>query len=376
MARRTRSLAALVLPLAVAACGLEIVGTFQSAGPGPVVEAGVSLLDGAPGPGDRDAEAPDGGCVGEECPCDLAQGQCPDAGTPVPLTVKVQGSSTPAVVTAIGTTIACPGVCTSTVLAGADVQLTAQPSPDESLVGWSVASCGRNPTCTVKVNGPLTVTATFAPLKHYVHETGRLWSVNPVTGATTSIAQLANCIGTAYDLALDRTGKAFLVTNNALVTVNLTNGICSNAIGTLDVVCVGLTIMPDPAAPQNDVLLGGCGDKLVRLDKATAAKTEIGVLGGNFVYSGDIAWVPGSGLYATVASGGGKDAVVRVDPATGVMIGTPKSTGEDNLYGIAHRGGKLLLFGESKVFTYDLATEVTTFLAASTFSAFGAATGP
>lgn len=360
------------------ACGLEITGTGGSAVDGGVAESGAIARDGAPATEEDGATPPPPPCKGLECPCDLDAGQCPEAGTDVTLTLNAIGSATAGVLSTTTPALSCPGMCTSTLPAGTSVVVTAAPSPDETLVGWSIPTCGRDLTCTVSVNGPLVVTATFASLVHYAHAADRLWSVNGATGAVVSVGQFAQCGGnpTAYDMAIDRTGKAVVATSNGLYNLSLATASCgNNQIGSLGAVCNGLTFMPDPAAPQNDMLLAACADKLYRVNRLTATRTEIGPFGGSWVISGDLVWVPGKGLFATV-NDGGNDYVAKVNPQTG-QVTAAKDTGEQKLYGLGWRGGDILAYGAGKSYVVDVSSGTATELNGNTtFDGAGGASFP
>jgi DNA-binding beta-propeller fold protein YncE len=58
--------------------------------------------------------------------------------------------------------IACPGACVAELNEGGTVLLTATPEPGSSFVGWSGA-CSGSGTCSVTLNGDVSVDAEFAP---------------------------------------------------------------------------------------------------------------------------------------------------------------------------------------------------------------------
>jgi hypothetical protein len=76
-----------------------------------------------------------------------------------PLSVSVAGSGR---VTSAPAGISCPASCTGQFGADAAVALTATPTPGWSFAGWGEA-CSGTGGCTVTMNGPKAVTATFAP---------------------------------------------------------------------------------------------------------------------------------------------------------------------------------------------------------------------
>ena len=57
--------------------------------------------------------------------------------------------------------ITCGTECVDSFAAGAEFTLTAYPDAGSTFVGWSGACSGTAP-CTLRMNGPLTVTAEFA----------------------------------------------------------------------------------------------------------------------------------------------------------------------------------------------------------------------
>lgn len=383
MRTRGRSaLLALAFAVSSVACGLEVVGTFDTK------EGASATLDG----GGRDAaSSSEGGivpagdaggsdaesCTGAACPCDVDAGACPEAGTPVTLTVVVNGTTTPGSVTALAQGLSCPGgLCAATVAAGTTVQLAAHPLPDQTLVSWSLPACGRSLACSVQVDGPLTVVATFADLQQYTHSTDKLYPVNGVTGALGSPISFQTCGGgSMLDIAIDRAGNAFAVNGANLMKLNLQTATCSPPLGPLGATCPGLTFMPDPAAPSKDVLVAACGKSIYRLDTKDASKTLIGNLDGDWSISGDLVYIPEQGLYATVTQGG-KDSIAKLDPTTAAMLAT-KSTGLDDLFGLGWRGDAMLAYGIDAVYSIDLATGTPTLLNPNTtINAWGGATGP
>lgn len=74
------------------------------------------------------------------------------------LTVKVAGDGT---VTSSPPGISCGADCTETYELGTGVTLTAEPAVSATFAGWSGACTGSSPTCTLEMNGPRSVTATF-----------------------------------------------------------------------------------------------------------------------------------------------------------------------------------------------------------------------
>jgi hypothetical protein len=78
-----------------------------------------------------------------------------------PLTVTEAGTGT-GTVTSNPTGINCPTACSTGFALGTMVTLTEAPAAGSTFAGWSVAGCpGTTSTCTVTMNSPQSVTATF-----------------------------------------------------------------------------------------------------------------------------------------------------------------------------------------------------------------------
>jgi hypothetical protein len=75
------------------------------------------------------------------------------------LTVKVVGDGN---VTSSPAGISCGSDCTETFEFGTGVTLTAQATAGATFAGWSGACTGSSSTCTLQMNGPRSVTATFS----------------------------------------------------------------------------------------------------------------------------------------------------------------------------------------------------------------------
>jgi hypothetical protein len=350
------------------ACGLDLAGSAQPADDG--ADAGPARGDPAgPAPG-----AVDGGGDDNAPGCDACDGAT------ATLEVVVNGSAADAgvIVGNVGA-LSCPGTCAAPIPLGATVKLSATPLADEVLVSWSGGGCvGREPSCNVTVDAPKTVTATFTALTQYVHSPTRLYRVDGATGVPTPVADFAGpCAGVNVgDIAIDRTGAMVAITlGSTLYPLDATNATCGTAVGSLGHACNALAFMPDPAAPTQDILVAACGSSLYRVNRSTGAATLVGAFGGGLSSSGDVVYVPGAGLYATL-SGAGTDRLGKIDPATGVatVVG---DTGKSSLYGLGYRAGKILAFGNGTAFTLDLSNGAATSLNAATgVSAYGAASGP
>jgi hypothetical protein len=79
------------------------------------------------------------------------------------LTVKRQGSGDGSI-TLDTDPFKCGAVCRVTVRRGTSVRVQATPALGSRFAGWSDSSCGGSPTCSLKVDGPTTLVATFVRL--------------------------------------------------------------------------------------------------------------------------------------------------------------------------------------------------------------------
>ncbi|HWY57391.1 MAG TPA: alkaline phosphatase family protein [Terriglobales bacterium] len=77
------------------------------------------------------------------------------------LTVVLAGTGT-GTVTSSPTGINCPQQCSASFATGTQVTLTETPTGSSTFAGWSVSSCGTNPTCMVTMNANQQVIATFS----------------------------------------------------------------------------------------------------------------------------------------------------------------------------------------------------------------------
>ena len=82
-----------------------------------------------------------------------------------PVTIELSGSGTGAVRAPLDA-IRCPGLCTTEVLYGSRLSLSAEPNATSEFVGWTVSSGGTACTdigqCDTTITGPTVITATFA----------------------------------------------------------------------------------------------------------------------------------------------------------------------------------------------------------------------
>jgi Tol biopolymer transport system component len=89
-----------------------------------------------------------------------AWGPATDVPTTAALTVAGAGSGAGMIRSGDGA-ISCPDVCTATFPVGTKVKLRARPAQGSAFASWIEGCTGTEPSCTVTVDGPLTVRARF-----------------------------------------------------------------------------------------------------------------------------------------------------------------------------------------------------------------------
>jgi hypothetical protein len=254
------------------------------------------------------------------------------------------------------------------------VTLTTHAAPDEVFVEWTGACTGRAPTCVLTMNGPKTVSATFAKLANFFISQDRLFSADSATGSTTLIGALgAPCPTNIADIAIDRRGNAYLVgggQQSELFSLNLTAATCGAAIGVAQARCLGIAFAPSLVDPTADVLLCGTSTgTLESVDVATGAHTLIGSFG-LAASNGDLQFIPGQGLFVSQTTG-----IYRVDQASGAttLVGNPALT----LLGMGRHGSNLVACTTTGIYAVDTTTGAATPLnAALTFACHGGASWP
>ena len=200
-----------------------------------------------------------------------------------------------------------------------------------------------------------------APGKVYAHSDTTLWLLEPISKQVTMVGTF-DCVGTTVssmvDIAIDRTGKmtgsAAISFNGALggalVSIDPTSAHCTVLTRGPDLV-TSLTYVPEGTLVANaEALVGYADDKYVRVDPATGAVTQIGLLnnaasgGVTWVSSGDVVSIKDGGTYLTVKdqsvlTSPGGDRIVQVDPKTGALMRVIGATGSDQVLGLGYWGG-------------------------------------
>jgi hypothetical protein len=188
----------------------------------------------------------------------------------------------------------------------------------------------------------------------YGHSSSTLYKVDPDSFAVTSVADFIwpadSGFDTMTDIAVDKNGNMMGVSFTKIYRVDPATAACTY-VGSLDHEFNGLSFVPagegDPTADER--LVGTTLDGSVwKIDPATGATTQVGEYGGNWTSSGDIVYVEGFGIVATVKGPGlGHDFLAFVDPMTfhATPIGSLSAgTGFSDLWGLGFWKGKVFGF--------------------------------
>ncbi len=123
----------------------------------------------------------------------------------------------------------------------------------------------------------------------------------------------------------------------------------------------GLTVIPAGDLEATPVVLAGtqADGKLYRIDPTTGVVTMIGPFTGGYRFFTDLAWVHGSGLYATLTAGDCADVCfAKLDPTTGAATAFRTNLGT-NLYGMSGYRDRLWAFNNAgPVLSVDRTTGV------------------
>jgi hypothetical protein len=192
----------------------------------------------------------------------------------------------------------------------------------------------------------------------YGHSSSTLYKVDPDSFAVTSVADFSwpaeSGFDTMTDIAVDKDGHMMGVSFTKIYRVDPMTAACT-FVGPLDHEFNGLSFVPagegDPGTDER--LVGTTLDGSVwKIDPATGATTQVGSYGDSggttWTSSGDIVYVEGFGIVATVKGGGlGHDFLASIDPMT--FRATPigalgVGTGYSDIWGLGFWKGKVFGF--------------------------------
>jgi hypothetical protein len=207
----------------------------------------------------------------------------------------------------------------------------------------------------------------------YGHSSGTLYKIDPTSFAVTEVAPFIwpdATFDSMTDIAIDRDGVMMGVSFNKVYRVDPTTAACT-FVGNLDRQFNGLSYVPAPAAAPDgpERLVGTTLDGTVwAIDPATGATSLAGSYGGGWTSSGDIVYVEGFGIVATVKAGAsGVDFLAAIDPSS--FMATPigmaaGGTGFNDIWGLGFWKGKVFGFsGAGQVLLIDPATGAASLLA-------------
>lgn len=136
----------------------------------------------------------------------------------------------------------------------------------------------------------------------------------------------------------------------SLLTIDVDDGAVTNTVPLTPAnTWAGLTVVPAGDLEANPVVLAGTQSdgKLYRIAPATGAVTMIGPFTGGYRFFTDLAWVHGSGLYATITGGDCSDVCfAKIDPATGAATPFRKNLGM-NIFGMSGYRDRLWAFNNA-----------------------------
>ena len=219
--------------------------------------------------------------------------------------------------------------------------------------GGSSTTGGSGGTASTDCNG--------VPAEVFGHSAGTLYRVDPTTKVVTKVGDFDNGVTEMIDLALDKQGNMYGTSSSGFVRIDKTNAHCTT-INTGFGYPNSLSFVPAGTVHlTTEALVGYQGSTYVEIDPSSGAMSNIGSLGsGQLSSSGDIVSVIGGGTYLTVngvtASGHNcSDCVVKVDPASGVLLDVLGDSGHSGVYGLAFWAGFVYGFDSSgKLFSYDV----------------------
>jgi len=203
------------------------------------------------------------------------------------------------------------------------------------------------------------------PFIYFATEQFELWRVDPVAAQIDRVGTIYDLDGTTqiymHALAVDVDGTLVGITDapRSLVRIDPTTArVTSNVTVAVEHAYWGATVAPAGTFGIEATLLVAANDdgNLYRV-AANGTLTQIGNFGGNNVrVAGDIAYVPGDGLFATVyADSCSGTCVARISTAGQASL--LDTTGPGDLWGLAAFNGILYAFGgNSEVYIVNRTT--------------------
>ncbi len=210
----------------------------------------------------------------------------------------------------------------------------------------------------------------------YAHSADTLYLMEPVSKVLTEVGTF-DCISVGdpndsadgmTDIAIDKNGRMLGVgvaaghmgaPSHSLFNVDPKTAECT-LITALTELYQGLSFVPEGTLEATEEVLVGFGadGSYARFDQTTGAATPIGPLGANWSSKGgDMVAIKGAAMYI-MASNGGDDHLVTMDPVTGGVV---NDIGDSGLSfggaGLGYWGGTLYAFAfDGKLYEVDVTT--------------------
>ena len=198
----------------------------------------------------------------------------------------------------------------------------------------------------------------------YAHTSNTLYKLDAATNAFVLVGKFSfdKSGASVTDIALDRYGKLFAITNHDLFSCVTSTAACSwlavlPGTGTFN----GLTFVPVGTISATAETLVGIGTdgswNQIDLAGSTATITKLGSYGGGWLSSGDAFSVEGIGTYATLKGVSKTDSLAKIDPTNGKILSIVGETGVNQLFGLAWWNGVFYgVSNDGNIYTLDITT--------------------
>lgn len=203
--------------------------------------------------------------------------------------------------------------------------------------------------------------AQMAAMIYVGTEDGELWGIDTVAKDATLIGVANDPVGglpmALYALAYHPDGTIVAITSSRhLITVDPANAdVMTRTPMAVNRSYIGLTVAPAGVFGPNAAILTAAQDT-TRLYEVYGDGTtrEIGSFGNGLTVAGDITWLPGVGLFASVqGSGCSGTCVASISHTTGAAT-LLASSGPGDMWAIASFGGEVwAVGGDSRVHSVD-----------------------
>lgn len=183
----------------------------------------------------------------------------------------------------------------------------------------------------------------------YVNDERYLYTFSPSTNALARIKEIS--CSPATDIAIDRNGVGFVISNDVLYRIDLQTGVCSEPRMVPERL-VALQFLPAGVVNPTEEGLIGYGDTSYwQFDPRTGTPLRLGrsALGPSLAVSGDLTALNDGGTFLTVNGGSCADCLLAITPQTGAVernfgaMGIRSvwgmATWDDRIFGFTSEGG-------------------------------------